>query len=177
MPRLTLEQLESDRTIGEQKITSAGSLMMWRAQVGLDLVFSRRWVFALGGFGVGSAVGASNRIVTAADGSPLEMRPWSTGIVTVSGPGVGVRLTKRRWTFAANSRVAVSYMWMGANVVTGRTINEVNLSGWIPSLRVDAELCRRVGPLDHACLYIETRAYDTSAFNGGSAGLRWDFGG
>jgi hypothetical protein len=42
---------------------------------------------------------------------------------------------------------------------------------------MEVEACRRVGPLDNACLYVETRAWETTSFNGGSAGLRWEFGG
>ncbi len=177
MPRLNLEEVDSERFVSEQKITSAGSLMAWRAQLGIDLMFSRRWILGIGGIAVGSAIGPSDRVVTAADGSPVEMHPWTTGIVTLVGPGVGIHLHKRRWTVAASSRVALTHMWMHSTVVTGRTTNDAAVLGWIPSLRLDLAICRRVGPQDNACVYVETRAYDTTSFNGGSAGLRWEFGG
>jgi hypothetical protein len=177
MPGLSLDSIESERTLPEQRLGSSGPLTTWRAKIGVDLLFSRRWIMNLGGFGVGSAIGPLNRVLLSADGSPVEMRPWSTGVVTISGPGVGFQLTKRRWTFGGNTHVALDYFWMGASVATGRTITDVTVAGWLGSLRLGLQACRRVGPLDNACLFFESRVYDTTSFNGGSVGLRWEFGG
>jgi hypothetical protein len=176
VPRLSLDEGSSWRGVGGTKLPSAGSLAMWRAQVGLDLALWRRWTVPLVGVAGGAALGPSDRAVTSADGSFVQMRPWTTGIVTLLGPGLGLRFTHKRWTVAGNARVALSYLWMGTNVATGSSVSDVSSSAWVPSVRVDLEACRRIGPLDRACLYVETRAYDATAMNGGSAGVRWEFG-
>ena len=177
VPRLSLDAVSPERTIAPQTLPSAGPLAMWRAQAGLDVVVSRRWIVPLFAMAVGAAIGPSDRVVTAADGSFIQMRPWTTGMMTFLGPGAGVRFTNRRWTLSGDVRGVISYVWMRADVVSGGTINGDTISAWVPALRADLQACRRVGPLDHACVYVEARAYETTFFNGGSLGLRWEFGG
>jgi hypothetical protein len=159
-----------------RELPSSGPLGMWRLQAGIDLVLSRRYVVALGAIGVGGTLGPTDRIMTSTEGSPVALRPWTTGMITLSGPGLGLRITERRWTFAGTARGVLSYLWMDAEIVRGR-IQETTVDRWVPGLRLDFEACRRISPQDNACLFVEARTYDTTLFNGGSVGLRWEFGG
>jgi hypothetical protein len=43
-------------------------------------------------------------------------------------------------------------------------------------VRTDVEACRRIDPIERACVFLSPALYEFSAFKGGSAGLRWEFG-
>jgi hypothetical protein len=43
-------------------------------------------------------------------------------------------------------------------------------------VRADAEVCRRLDPIERACLFVSPALYEFSALNGGSIGLRWEVG-
>ena len=139
-----------------------------------------RWMVPILGFQFGWAVGQSNEVVSSIDGSIVEMHPWSADLVTLLLPGFGVRQKARRWMFEATVRPVFSAVWMNAMVASGASSSDLSdksaLCAATLGVRAELEVCRRVDPVQRACLLLSPALYEFGPLNGGSVGLRWEVG-
>lgn len=164
------------RNIRTGGLGSAGPLTFFGGHVDTSIVVSDRWIFPLVGGGAFWAVGESPRTLTSLDGSLVELRPWTTYRVDLLLPGVGVRFKERRWAFGGTVRAAYTFLGMNAAIAGGATSKVVEASGSAPALRMNVEACRRVDPTNRACLFVAPSLFEVSFLNGGSIGLRWEWG-
>ncbi len=164
------------RSIRAGGLGSAGPLTFVGGHVDSSIVVSDRWVFPMVGGGAYGALGESPRTLTSLDGSIIELRPWTTYRVDLLLPGVGVRFKERRWAFAGTVRPAYTFLGMNAAIASGATSKVVEASGSAPALRMSVEACRRVDPTNRACLFVAPNLYEVRFMNGGSIGLRWEWG-
>jgi hypothetical protein len=168
------------RTLPSGTLPSTGSQQFLSFAWDSAAVVNDRWLIPLFGLQLGWAIGSSPDVVTSLDGSIVHMHSWSADLGSVLLPGFGVRATRRRWMFQADVRPVLSFTWMGADVANGSS--SVNLSGSEAffalglGLRAELEACRRLDPVQRACLVVSPVLYEFSAFNGGSIGLRWEVG-
>jgi hypothetical protein len=120
-------------------------------------------------------------VITGLDGSIVHLQTWTSKMATLLLPGFGVRAVRRRWMFELSARGVLSVAWMTATVADAGSsldLTEQNDSVLAVTLgaRADAEVCRRLDPVERACLFVSPVLYEFSAFNGGSIGLRWEVG-
>jgi hypothetical protein len=145
------------------------------------IAIGRRWSVPLFGLEFAWSVGSSPDVVTGLDGSIVHLHTWTSKMVTLLLPGFGVRAVRRRWMFELSARGVVSIAWMTATVADANSsldLSDQNDSvfGATFGVRADAEVCRRLDPIQRACLFVSPALFEFSALNGGSIGLRWEVG-
>jgi hypothetical protein len=92
-------------------------------------------------------------------------------------PGIGVRLTARRWMLGASVRAYVVGLGMDATVAAGGGSSDLSIPSRIGlGARADVEGCRRLDPMNRLCVFVAPTIYEFGLVNGGSAGLRWELG-
>jgi len=160
--------------------TPAGDAALGLAGVQADgaLVFSGRYRFVLTGFALYGAVGPSARVMGTMDGSAAEVRPWTTWRADVLLPGFDVRFTHRRWLFAMGARTGIGILTMRGAIVSGATKEEIDPVPYAYSfvLRGSGEVCRRLDPVQRACVVVAPSVYDFGWLNGAQVALRWEVG-
>lgn len=164
------------RTLRAGQLGSAGPLTFLGGHFDTSIVAADQWVFPLVGAGAYWAVGDTPRTLTTLDGSFVELRPWTTHRIDVLLPGVGVRMKARRWAFAVTVRAAYTFLGMNAAIANGASTKVAEATASAPSLRMSVEACRRLDPTNRACLFVAPNLYEVSFLNGGSIGLRWEWG-
>jgi hypothetical protein len=165
------------RTIEGGTLPPSGSLFFAGAQADSSLVVRSRLVVPLVGISGALAAGNSSAVVTTLDGSIAEVRPWTAYRVECLLPGIGVRLTRRRWTVSAWARGYVVGVGMGASIATAGGSSDLSSpSRFGLAVRAELEGCRRLDPLNRLCMFVAPALYEFGPFNGGSAGLRWELG-
>ena len=177
LPTLTSERAEtSARTLEPQEVPLGGSVTAFGGSFDIGVVFDDRWM--IHGFGVGlwGAVGSYPAIVTGVDGSIARARPWTMFDVDLTLPGVGYRVKRRRWMFGAGIRTGVSIMHVGASIAAGGGAQETSLTGVSAMLQAELEACRRLDPVTRVCLHVAPRIFDFGILNGGTLGLRMEWG-
>jgi len=168
------------RTLPAGTLPSTGSQQFLSFTWDSQLAVNDRWLVPLFGIQFGWAIGTSPEVVTSLDGSIVHMRTWSADLGSALLPGVGLRVKRRRWMFAADVRGVLSFAWMNANAATGA--DSADLAGGqafyalAPGVRAELEACRRLDPVQRACVIVSPALYEFSAFNGGSIGIRWEVG-
>jgi hypothetical protein len=182
MPAMSLRSpLETPlRTLPSGTLPSTGSQQFLSFTWDSGLAVNDRWLLPLIGLQFGWAMGSSSEVVTSLDGSIVHMRSWSAELGSILMPGVGVRAKRRRWMFQADVRPVLSFTWMGADVANGASTEDLSGGKAFYALgfgaRAELEACRRLDPVQRACLIVSPALYEFSAFNGGSIGLRWEVG-
>ncbi len=178
VPTLSVPTTEtSARTIQGGTLPSVGSLYFAGLQVDSSFVYKRRLVVPLLGVSGALAVGNSSAVVSSLDGSIAEERPWTAYRLECLLPGLGVRFTVRRWSFAGSVRAYVVGLGMDATVASGAGSSDVSTpSRFGLGARADLEGCRRLDPVNRICVYVAPTLYEFGLVNGGSAGLRWELG-
>jgi hypothetical protein len=178
VPTLSVPTTEtSARTIPGGTLPSVGSLFFAGAQVDSSFVYRGRLVVPLLGISGALAVGQSPVVISSLDGSIAEQRPWTAYRFECLLPGVGVRLTARRWTLGASVRAYVVGVGMDATVAAGGGSSDLSIPSRIGlGARADVEGCRRLDPMNRICLFVAPTLYELGLFNGGAAGLRWELG-
>jgi len=177
LPTLQSERVEtSARTVEAQDVPLGGAVTALGGSFDIGVVVGDRWV--LNGFGVGlwGAVGSYPAIVTGVDGSIARARPWTMFDVDFTLPGVGYRLKRRRWMFGAGVRTGISIMHVSASIATGADAQDMSLTGVSVMLQAELEACRRLDPVTRVCLQVAPRIYDFGIMNGGTLGLRMEWG-
>ena len=165
------------RTVEGGTLPSVGSLFFIGATGDSSFVYKDRLVIPLVGASAAFATGASSEVVTSLDGSIADVRPWTAYRFECLLPGVGVRFTRRRWTFEATARAYVVGVGMSASVATGGGSSDLSWPLRVGlAARADLEVCRRLDPVDRVCAFVAPALYEFGPFDGGSAGLRWEIG-
>jgi hypothetical protein len=170
----------SQRTLPAGTLPSTGSQQFMALTWDTGATVNDRWMLPIFGLQFGWAVGTSPDVVTSLDGTIVHMRPWTSDMLTVLLPGLGVRTKARRWMFEAAVRPVLSFVWMSATAATGTSTSDLGdghaLFAMGGGLRAELEACRRIDPVQRACLLVSPALYEFSSFNGGSIGLRWEVG-
>lgn len=183
MPAMVLQSPydTSFRTLPAGALASSGPQTLAGATLEAGIAIGRRWLLPLVGFEFAWAVGSSPDVVAGLDGSIIHLHTWTSKMLTVLLPGFGVRAVSRRWMFELSARGVASVAWMTATAADGGSsldLSDQNDSLFAATLgaRADAEVCRRLDPVERACLFVSPALYEFSALNGASIGLRWEVG-
>lgn len=175
---------------GELRDVRDGRLPSYGAQhflgLGLDMAWAYRdrWVFPLIGVTLATAVGPSSRAVSSLDGAIVEVRGWTSRYVGVALPGLGLRFKERRWMFQGLARPYLENVWVNASLFQG--VHSQDLEGvWgvAASIRLDAEVCRRLDPETRLCVLVAPRLFSFAAgapvgapLAGAGFAVRWEVG-
>jgi hypothetical protein len=166
----------STRTVPPGAVPFGGPLTF--AGVHFDsAITTRHLVVPMLGLGFGMLVGEQPMVVSSLDGSVVNLHPWSAYRVEVLGPGIGLRMTERRWTLSATMRSELVIMAMSASLAAGAGTAEMPDATAVGlGARVELEACRRVDPTDRACILVAPTLYEFGFLNGGVLALRWEWG-
>jgi len=166
------------RAIGTGVLPSTGEQHFLGFAFDTKYIYEQRWEFPIFGMVFGGAVGQSPRVISSLDGTMVEMKPWTAGTISLLLPGVGVRIKARRWMFSANARFVASWVWEQAAYASGRSLDDSPAALWAGTfgVRGHVEACRRLDVESRLCLFAEPHLYEFGFMNGGSAGLRWEYG-
>jgi len=177
-PRYSLDRVETPlRTVGAGDLAAAGATGWLGAEADLACTIADRWQIPLLGVGVYGPVGSYARVVAASDGSLVELRPSTGLLVDVPLPGLGVRVKERRFLFTAAVRTAIVLTGMDARVANGASfVDAGRVNATVFAVRAEITACRRFDPEARACLFVAPNVYEVGFANGGSLGLRWEWG-
>jgi hypothetical protein len=168
------------RTLQAGSVPSTGSQAFAVVTWDTGVVINGRWMLPIIGLQFGWAVGASSDVRSSLDGTMLQLRPSSADFVTLELPGIGMRFKARRWMLAAVVRPSATLMWMGATAADGNASYDLggspNLTASTFGVRADIEGCRRLDPVERACVFLAPAIYEFAPLNGGSIGIRMEFG-
>jgi hypothetical protein len=78
--------------------------------------------------------------------------------------------------FETSIRTGISAMYMGGSIAGGTSDVATSLSAYSGVLEVQLEACRRLDPVTRICLQAAPRIYDFGFMNGGTLGLRVEWG-
>ena len=178
-PSFTTDELStSARDIAQgTSIGGAGSMTLLGSTLDVIMTFRSGLLVPLGGLGVYLPVGSYGRVITSADGSIAELRPWSAYRVDVPLPGIGYRVNRRRYTFGGSVRTGVAWMRMSGSIAAGGESEAMRptRSGFV--LQAELEVCRRFDPTTRGCIQLAPRVIDLGGpLNGGLLSLRVEWG-
>jgi hypothetical protein len=177
-PRYAMDRKDTPlRSVPGGNVAEAGTTGWLGGYAEIGCAFADRWQIPLIGLAVYGPIGSYARVLAARDGSFVELRPWTGLAIDVPLPGFGVRLKQRRWMFTAAVRTAIVLTSMDARVANGAEwidTGRVNATSF--AVRAEVTACRRIDPEARACLWIAPNVYQVAFANGGSFGLRWEWG-
>jgi hypothetical protein len=177
LPALSFsEDPKQEARVREGKFPSANGVSFVGVGFDLGVTLADHWVLPCLGVDFATAMGKSDRLVTSFDGSLAELRPWTSRKVDVWALGLGFREKKRRWMFELTVEPGFAVVWADGAIASGASTTDVRASAVSFAARANLEICRRFDPTDRACLFVAPSLYEFGALNGGSAGLRWEFG-
>lgn len=177
LPRLSFDDGARAATrVASGTYPASGGVTFAGAGFSLGATFSDHWLVPFFGADFSAAIGPSDRVLTSLDGSLADLRPWTARKLDVWLFGVGYRMKKRRWMFQAVFEPGVSAIWVNGAIATGRDAVDVRTSAVSFAARVDFEVCRRFDPTNRGCLFFAPSVYEFGLLNGGSVGVRWEFG-
>jgi hypothetical protein len=175
-----VEHAAADETDGrplpEAKVPVGNAENFLGVGLGLELAMHDRVRVPLLSFALSSAIGASPRVYGTVDGSIVEVDTWRTGLMVVGLPGYGVRIKDRRWMFEAALQPGIAYLFTSGYVANGvyRSATAYHAGSFV--LQVDLAACRRIDPVERACLFAAPALYEFGWFNAWTVGLRWEVG-
>lgn len=176
-PALQAPQLTTPtRAIDAGDVPMRGGTTMLGAYLDAAVTLDDRWVLPLLGGGYYHALGSYDAIITSRDGSIVRMQPWTADSVDIYLPGVGYRLKRRRWMFAAAIRTGASFFAMDGLLADGVQWTEMETKHVTFLLQAEIEACRRLDPTTRVCLQVAPRIYDHELLNGVMFGLRAEWG-
>ena len=164
------------RSVAPTELSPVGASLFGGGAFDVKCALDDRWFIPLLGVGVGAQMAPMGSVFGGADGSVVELQPWTAIQVLILGPGWGVRKKERRWMWSAVVRTGASFVSMKALIGTGADALFVNASRWEPLLRGEAEFCRRFDPTSRLCVFVAPHLYESGWANGGSAGVSWELG-
>ena len=177
LPALTsASTMTAAREVSGTRIPIGGALT-W-AGAGFELGASVDDRIVVPGIGIAAygAVGSYDTIITSADGSIARVHPWTAYRLDILLPGIGYRWKHRRFMIQTSLRTGVSAMFMDGSIAGGASDAATSLSGFSAVLEVQLEACRRLDPVTRVCLQVAPRIYDFGFMNGGTLGLRVEWG-
>ncbi len=175
-PALTSGAVTGLREIGETKVPTRGSLTTVGAYLDTELTWKGPTTMPLFGLGYYGALGSYDSVTTSVDGSVAHLQPWTTYRWDVLLPGIGARFKARRWMFELGARTGISILGMHGYVAEGADTQRIDPSGASFLLLGQASICRRLDPWQRICIEAQPRLYDFGFLNGGTAGIRWEWG-
>jgi hypothetical protein len=176
MPTTRLPEGVAGGRVGKGELPTTGSSWMVAVGGSFDLVWKDRYLFPLLATELAWSVGRRPVVYGAVDGSIVEMHPWKAWQANILLPGVGRRWKRRRWSFAAAVQPGFSATVQDIDVADGSSREERPSVGVHLLVRAWVEGCRRLDPERRVCLFVAPDVVNQSLFNGGAAGLRWEFG-
>ncbi len=185
LPRVTVKPGDtsdtSDSSYGTTLArTPEGTTSLGDSGVFVGGAFSYDWIVAdrlkipLFGFAGAGMVGSQPRVVGSVDGSIATARPARAGYVAFLLPGIGFRRNIRRWSFGAEARFGISFVFAPVEVSSGASSSSFTATATSLSIFGEVQACRRLDPLQRLCLFIAPSLHEFGWLNGGSAGLRWE---
>jgi hypothetical protein len=177
MPTLTSSSASTAaRDVEASKVPIGGSVLSLGAGMDISALIDDRWTLPLLGIAAYGAVGSYDTIVTSADGSIAQVRPWTTYQIDILLPGLGYRVKKRRFMFSATLRTGAVALHTSGSVAGGGESIPIDLKGLSPLVQAELEACRRLDPIRRVCLQVAPRIYDFGFMNGATFGLRFEWG-
>jgi hypothetical protein len=164
------------RDVPDARIPVGGSLTWMGAGLEIGMTIDAHVVVPGIGVAAYAAVGTYDTVMTSADGSIATVRPWSAYRMDMLLPGIGYRTKQRRWMFQADVRTGLSIMSMGGTITGGSSETATSLTAISAVLVAEVEACRRLDPVTRVCLQVAPRIYDFGFMNGGTLGLRVEWG-
>jgi len=177
-PDFTTEKMSTTaRDISEGTVRSRGGLAMMGLGFDTDLIIDDRWKVPTLGGNAFWAIGSYSSLITSRDGSVVRLRPWTTWRGDILLPGIGRRWKHRRYMVEAALRTGVSWMQVAGSVAAGGDRVELtNTQAITFLLQAEIEGCRRLDPTTRVCLQIVPRLYEHGWLNGGTVGIRMEWG-
>jgi hypothetical protein len=180
MPRFEIDAPTptARRSVGTGWLPSTGTQPFNGLGADSAYVLDQRWQFPIFGIVVAGAIGESPRVISSVDGTIVAMKPWTSGAFSFLLPGVGVRGKSRRWLFDASVRPVATVVWMSTQYGSGEVQDGATsiIQASTLGARGHLEVCRRLDPDDRLCAFVDPHIYEFSAMNGGTIGLRWEWG-
>jgi hypothetical protein len=177
MPTMRANQLDAGyRTFDGQEVPSVGAEQMIGFGGEFGIAASDRWVVHVLGFSTAFTFGARPRVLSSLDGSIVTQDAWKSGDIAMTFGGLEYRWKHRRWMFQLGARMGVSIAWMPVHVAQGASTTDTVLAAASFLIRGDAAICRRLDPENRLCVFVQPSIYEFGLFDGGSAGLRLEYG-
>ena len=166
----------SARELTAGSVPMRGGVGMLGGYVDVGLTLDDRYLIPLLGGSLYSALGSYDAIITSRDGSIVRARPWTASSFEILLPGLGYRLKKRRWMFGVQVRGGYGVLAMEGAMASGADLDPIELSQTTFFVSAELEGCRRLDPTFRVCLQVAPRVYDFGFMNGGTIGLRLEWG-
>jgi len=164
------------RPLPEAKVPGGQAENFLGVGLGLELAMHDRVRVPLLSFALSSAIGSSPRVYGTIDGSIVEVDTWRTGLMVIGLPGYGVRIKERRWMFEAALQPGIAYLFTSGYVAAGTQRAATSFHAGSLVLQADLAACRRLDPVERACLFVTPALYEFGWLNAWTVGLRWEVG-
>ncbi len=174
--RLSEDVSLSSRDLVSGTLPTAGGFRGLGGHTDLTYVVRPRLTVPLVGFGFYGALGDHAPVRSAVDGTIATVQPWRMFAFDVLGPGLGLRLTHRRYFFEAITRVGVVLYGGKAELAAGREAVDADVIGLAFSVRAELSGCRRLDPENRVCLSFAPRVYEVRPLSGASLNVTWVWG-
>jgi hypothetical protein len=157
-------------------LPSPGSSTLIGTGIGLQLVFSDRYVLPLFGLEYLASVGQRDRVLSGVDGTIVEQHPWSTQRLGMTFLGFGMRFKHRRWMYGFSAQPGFNLTFTEIAWAQGAETSPGSALAASFLFRTQVEGCRRLDPETRACLFAGANLYDGGLLRGGLGGFRLEFG-
>ncbi|MEI8256645.1 MAG: hypothetical protein WCJ30_13305 [Deltaproteobacteria bacterium] len=178
VPRLPDMDLSSSvdtpaRTVPARPAPLAGGVFLMQTGLRVEVVINDRIVIPFFGVAMGGAVGSAPDVATSIDGTTFVARSANAIMARFDLPGIGVRLHERRWAFDLRAIPSIDY-WAVPAIFTGSVQGNLGTLGL--TVRADVSVCYRADPYRRVCAFVAPSLWSSGVLNGGTAGLRLEFG-
>jgi len=164
------------RNLPETDIGTGNAESFLGAGFGIEAVVHDRVRLPILGFSLASAIGSSPRVFGSIDGSIVEVDTWKSGLLTVLFPGYGFRIKDRRWMFEGAAQPGLAYLFTSGAVAQGAARYDASFHAASFLVQVDLAACRRIDPVERACLFAAPAIYEFGVFQAWTVGFRWELG-
>lgn len=164
------------RSLPQADVPTGNAASFVGGGLGFEIAFGDRTRVPLLGLSVVGAVGRSPRVVSSLDGSIVEVDTWKSGIVTLLFPGIGFRSKARRWMFEGAVQPGFAYLFSSGSIANGARSIDTTFHAATFALQGDVAVCRRLDPIDRACLFAAPAIYEFGWLDAFTVGLRWEVG-
>lgn len=164
------------RPLGDATIPTGTPATFLGAGFALELVVRDHLRLPLLGLSIAGTIGGAPRVRSSIDGSIVEVDTWKTGLATLLLPGYGFRAKERRWMFEGAVQPGMAYLFTSGSAASGAQSSDMSFHATTFVLQADLAACRRIDPVNRACLFVAPTLYEFGWWNGGTIGLRWEVG-
>ena len=164
------------RALPEASVATGNAENFLGVGMGLEMAFHDRTRVPLFGFSLSSAIGAAPRVFGTIDGSIVEVDTWRSGLLGITFPGYGFRMKDRRWMFEGALQPGIAYLFTSGSIASGAMRTDTSFHATTFLLQLDVAACRRIDPIDRACVFAAPAIYGFGWTNAWTFGLRWEVG-